>query len=47
MYVWVLRPVNSVYVDVKLGTARAKLSQALFRLNAIKPGMRLITALLA
>ncbi len=30
--------VNGVYADVKLRTARVKISQALLRLNAIKPG---------
>ncbi len=30
--------VNGVYADVKLRTARVKISQVLLRLNAIKPG---------
>ncbi len=30
--------VNGVYADIKLHTARVKISQALLRLNAIKPG---------
>ncbi len=35
--------VNSVYADVKLRTARVKISQALLCLNAIKPGNEAIS----